>query len=154
MRKSLICALWLAGCSGASGTDGGTTDAGTDAGVDAGAQCFGVPPRLTQYTCVAATGRYPITCEATLEVTLAQHPANLDCDAGPGVLGYAAVGECPESSSVSWVYGFPGDTYECFYAKDGGAWTGGINSSDRGVFLAGTVGDCPPRPVPACRDGG
>ncbi|MEW5738186.1 MAG: hypothetical protein AB1938_04635 [Myxococcota bacterium] len=153
MKRLLFFGLWLAGCSGASGVDAGGPDAGVDGGLDAGAECVGVPAHLTQSTCVAATGRYPIGCEATFEATLAQR-TNVDCDAGPGILGYVAVGECAELASVSWVYGFPGDTYACFYAKDGGAWTGGINYSDRGVFLAGTVGDCAAQPPPACRDGG
>jgi hypothetical protein len=51
------------------------------------------------------------------------------------------------------VYGFPGDTYERLSARDGGAWTGGINSSDRGVLVT-HVGDCAPQEAPGCRDGG
>jgi hypothetical protein len=141
----------LAACSGASASDAGT-DAGSDGGADAGPVCTGVPARLTQYTCVEATFPFPITCEATFEATLAQQTAN--CDAGPGIQGYVAEGDCVDLRSVSWVYGFPGDTYECFYARDGGAWTGGINFSDRGTFIGGHVGDCAPKPTAACRDGG
>jgi hypothetical protein len=149
MKRRVLAAmsLVLAACSGASPSDGGV-----DAGADAGPVCTGVPARLTQYTCVEATLSYPSTCQASFEATLAQQTA--DCDAGPGIVGYVAEGDCADLRSVSWVYGFPGDTYECFYARDGGAWTGSINYSDRGVFLGGHVGDCTPRPPPTCRDGG
>lgn len=68
---------------------------------------------------------------------------------------HLSVGECGAGlQAVRWVYGFPGDTYECVYPEDGGASVGGINYSDRGVFIAGQVGDCSTVEPPACRDGG
>ena len=137
----------LAACSGAS-----ASDAGSDGGEDAGPVCTGVPARLTQYECVEAQYLSPVACKATFDETLALHTA--DCDAGPGIVGYVAEGSCADLRSVSWVYGFPGDTYECFYARDGGARTGGINCSDHGVLVTGHVGDCPAMAAPACRDGG
>lgn len=77
---------------------------------------------------------------------------DVSCDAGPGILGYLAEGVCPDGLvSVSWVYGFPGDTYECFYGEDGGTLVGLINFSDRGPRLAGRVSECVAQPAPACR---
>jgi hypothetical protein len=151
MRWIALLTLALFGCG-----PGGSSDAGTDGGPDGGdggAVCTGVPAHLTQYTCEAATFPYPITCEATWAETLAAR-TGIDCDAGPGVGGHVAVSHCDGLDSVSWVYGFPGDTYQCFYLTDGGAWTGGINYSDRGVFLAGHLADCTDELPPACRDGG
>lgn len=156
MRRSFVAlggAVFLSACAGLDATDAGQVDAGRDAGADAGPVCTGVPATLTQYTCLAAAFPYPSPCQATLEATLAQRQ-NVDCDAGPGIVGYVGVGECADLRSVAWVYGFPGDTYECFYARDGGAWTGGINFSDRGTFVGGHVGGCPQQAPPACRDGG
>lgn len=143
-----VTVVLLSACSGTGPSDGGT-DGGGDAGTPV---CTGVPARLTQYTCVEASYLHPLACKDTFEATLAEH--TVDCDAGPGILGHVAVGDCVELRSVSWVYGFPGDTYECFYARDGGAWTGGINYSDHGVLVTGHVGDCAPQEAPGCRDGG
>lgn len=138
----------LVACSGASSTDSGV-DSGSN-GIDAGPTCTGVPARLTQFTCVERTVAAP--CETTLAATVSRHFAN--CDAGLGIVGHLSLGECADLDSVRWTYGFPGDTYECFYARDGGAWVGAINFSDHGVLAGGHVGDCASREPAMCRDGG
>lgn len=141
----------VAGCSGAMESDGGT-DAGRDGGNDAGPTCTGVPARLASATCVALESFYAQTCGASPAQALAAHTAS--CDAGPGILGYVSEGTCPDGLvSVAWVYGFPGDTYECIFAPDAGL-VGAINFSDHGTLLAGRVAECTPRPAPSCRDGG
>lgn len=149
MKRLLLTHLLaaLAACSGA-----GPSDAGADAGLDAGPECTGVPARLTEYTCVETSLLTDVACRASLATTLSEHTA--DCDAGPGIVGYVSVNDCGALESVSWTYGFPGDTYECFYGRDGGAFTGGINYSDHGVLVTGQVGDCTALGAPSCRDGG
>ena len=123
-----------------------------DAGVDGGPTCLDVPSRITEFTCVELGGPGAARCEPTLAAAVTAHFAG--CDAGPGIVGYLSVGECSTLESVRWTYGFPGDTYECFYERDGGPFVGGINFSDRGVLVAGQVGDCSTLAPPACRDGG
>lgn len=150
MKRLLLLAV-VAGVSACSG--GGPADAGdTDGGQDAGPVCTGVPARLTQYTCVETSFLTDVACRTSLETTLSEHTA--DCDAGPGIVGYVSVNDCGALESVSWTYGFPGDTYECFYGRDGGAFTGGINYSDHGVLATGHVGECTALGAPSCRDGG
>ena len=124
----------------------------TDSGVDAGPRCVDVPSRLTEFTCVEVGAPGSARCEPTLAEAVTAHYAG--CDAGPGIVGYLSLGECATLDSVRWTYGFPGDTYECFYERDGGPSVGGINFSDRGAFVAGHVGDCSTLAPPACRDGG
>lgn len=143
--KRLFLTAVLAGFSACSGAL-----ASADGGVDAGPVCTGVPASLTQYTCLGVGSMS--ACKDSLATTLSEHPA--DCDAGLGVVGYVSVNDCGGLESVSWTYGFPGDTYECFYGADGGAFTGGINYSDRGVFVAGQIGACTAQGAPSCRDGG
>jgi len=126
-----------------------------DGGVDAGQPvCVGVPASVTSYQCVEAVAPYTDNCLGSLEQTLAAHTA--DCDAGPGILGHVEVKDCPALQAAAWVYGPPGDTFECFYTRDGGVVTGFINFSDHGVVAGGTVeGDaCTTLPAPSCRDGG
>ncbi len=151
MRSSAIILLsMMFSCSGAgpSPVDAG----GVDSGVDAGPLCSGVPTRITQYTCVGQGEPGSARCEATLEAAVAAHFQS--CDAGLGIVGHLSLGECPPLKSVRWTYGFPGDTYECFYPEDGGAAVGGINFSDHGVIVSGQVGDCSTIEPPMCRDGG
>jgi hypothetical protein len=150
MRFLLGAALVMGACSGG----GSTQDSGVTA--DAGPQCTGVPARLTQYTCVGQgePGSAAQRCESTYEATVAAHFVG-NCDAGPGILGHVSVGECGEGlRAVRWVYGFPGDTYECVFPGDGGAVVGAINFSERGVFVSGQVGDCSTVAPSSCRDGG
>lgn len=141
--------MLVVGCAGPTPEP----DAGVDAGNDAGPSCSGVPARLVgQSTCVELGEFAAQTCGASAAAALASHAAS--CDAGPGVPGYVAEGSCPDGLvSVAWVYGFPGDTYECFYAADAGL-VGLINFSDHGPLVAGRVSECTPRPAPSCRDGG
>ena len=158
MRSPALCLLILVGCSGTPpGADAGS-DSGIDAGddvIDAGPRCFGVPATLTQYTCVGMGEPGSARCtEPNFEAAVAANFRN-DCDAGPGILGHLSVGECnPGLKAVRWVYGVPGDTYECFYPTDGGVAVGGINYGDRGVFVSGSVAVCPTEPPSMCRDGG
>jgi hypothetical protein len=91
-------------------------------------------------------------CGASFASTVAAHYQG--CDAGPGIVGYLGVSDCGEFATVSWTYGFPGDTYECFYPRDGGSAVGALNFSDHGVLAAGRVGDCVSGPPSMCRDGG
>ncbi len=134
--KRLVGVLLFCACSGAMP---GPVDSGTT--VDAGADCQGVPARLTQYTCIAMGQPGAARCEPSAEAALAAHFQG--CDAGPGILGHASVGECGSGLvAVRWVYGPPGDTLECIYPNDGGAAVGGINYGERGVFVSGQVGDC------------
>jgi hypothetical protein len=138
---------WL-GCAGAGTSDAGPADAGTP---DAGPVCVGVPPALGAL-CLDLAPPLSNSCEQTRAATVALHP--VDCDAGPGILGFVSVGTCTDLESVSWVYGFPGDTMTCFYRPDGGALAGLLNLSDHGVLAAGHVGDCAQRAPASCRDGG
>ncbi|MDP1821630.1 MAG: hypothetical protein Q8L48_00225 [Archangium sp.] len=147
MRLATV--LLLSACAGTPPAP----DAGTDAGLDAGPLCRGVPARLTEYLCVEPGGAGAPRCEPTLAAAVAAHFTG-NCDAGPGILGHLSLGECPTLESVRWVYGFPGDTYECFYERDGGPSVGGINFSDHGVIVAGQVGDCSTITPSTCRDGG
>ena len=149
MRLVLGAAMVMCACS-AAGPE--AVDAGL---ADAGAVCTGVPARITQFLCVAngAPGSATQRCESTPEATVAAHFVG-NCDAGPGILGHVSVGECEGGlRAVRWVYGFPGDTYECVFPEDGGA-VGAINFSDRGVIVSGQVGECSTVAVSACRDGG
>lgn len=144
MRSLFV--LLLVGCSGPGPTP---SDAGT-AETDAGPRCLGVPSLLTQFTCVGQGEPGSARCtEPTLKAAVTAHFSN--CDAGPGILGHLSVGDCGGGlRAVRWVYGFPGDTYECVYASDGGASVGGINFGDRGVFVSGQVGDCSTEPPAMC----
>jgi hypothetical protein len=158
MRRLLlalgVCAT-LAACSGASPPDDAGVDGGVDAGSDAGQPvCFGVPANVTSFTCVAAETPYTDWCLATVEQTLAAQTT--DCDAGAGIVGYVSELSCADLRAAAWTYGFPGDTFECFYPRDGGALSGFINYSDHGTLVGGTVGGdgCTPLAAPSCRDGG
>jgi len=145
--KRLVLVGWLfAACSGAGPTDAGVPDAG----IDAGPECFGVPPRLSA-TCVGLD-TFSSICGALFSSTVSAHFQG--CDAGEGIVGYLGVSDCGEFATVSWTYGFPGDTYECFYPRDGGTVVGALNFSDHGVLAAGRVGDCVSGPPSMCRDGG
>lgn len=151
--RHLFIASVLCACAGTPSPPDAGTDAGIGIDTDAGARCEGVPARITEYRCVELGAAGSARCEPTLAAAVAAHFTG-NCDAGPGILGHLSLGECPTLESVRWVYGFPGDTYECFYERDGGAAVGGINFSDRGVIIAGQVGGCSTLAPPACRDGG
>lgn len=144
MRRSLLMACWgLWACSGGGAFEAGAQpDAGTSAVTEV--QCTGVPARLNA-RCVGLD-TFEGICGPTREATLTQQFTA--CDAG------VTAGECADLQSVRWVYGFPGDSYECFYAPDGGGLQGAINHSDHGVLAAGRVGECTPQAPPQCRDGG
>jgi hypothetical protein len=150
MRASACSAfvVVLTGCVGAGVGDAGAPDAGS---ADAGPVCVGVPASYGAL-CLELARPLSNSCAPTRAAAVAQQV--VDCDAGPGFLGFVSVGTCAELESVSWVYGFPGDTMSCFYGPDGGALVGLLNLSDHGVLAAGHVGDCAQQAPASCRDGG
>lgn len=109
-----------------------------------GPTCIGAPS-----TAMCVDGAGFTQCRASAALTLSEHAA--DCDAGAGIVGYVAQGDCGELESVTWTYGFPGDTMECFYERDGGVFTGGLNFTDRGVLASGRVASCTYQPTASCR---
>ncbi len=145
MRSGLLGLVLFVACA--------PTPPAVDAGSpDAGPRCEGVPTRLSQSQCVGVGTAGAPPCDSSAAAAISAHFGN--CDAGPGILGHLSVGECGSLEVVRWVYGFPGDTYECFYPRDGGAPVGGINFSDHGVIVAGEIAECTTLAAPACRDGG
>lgn len=143
--KPLAFLFLLAGCSTPMALEDAGVDAGVDAGaVDAGPECFDVPPRF-QATCGSLDFYRTYACKPTAAETVQAHLGL--CDAGY----FLTRGECGASlESARWQYGPIGDTYECFYARDGGALVGAINFSDHGTLAAGTVGDCAATSVNVC----
>lgn len=139
--KRFAAMLLLAGCS----TPMALEDAGTDAGsIDAGPQCFNVPARL-QAMCVGLDFYRTNACAPTAAATVQAHLGV--CDAG----WILERGDCGSSlESARYQYGFPGDTYECLYARDGGTLVGALAFTDRGVLAAGTVDDCATSVMNAC----
>lgn len=119
-----------------------------DAGLDAGPVCRGADPSAQ---CVELS-TFSSTCGASRAAVIAREFRG--CDAGPGIVGYLGVGDCGAVETVEWTYGFPGDTYRCFYGGDGGALLGALNLSDHGVLAAGTVSACAATAPSQCRDGG
>ncbi|MGV3625498.1 MAG: hypothetical protein ACO1OB_32100 [Archangium sp.] len=112
-------------------------------------QCAPFPPNV-QASCVPDS-RFS-SCGASIQ-SVASFVA-VDCDAPHGVLGYAAEGSCGDLKSFRWTYAQTGDTRECFFAVDGGAFVGGLDFTDGGVFAAGTTASCTWSETAACRDGG
>ncbi|MBL8912121.1 MAG: hypothetical protein JNM17_15605 [Archangium sp.] len=141
--KRLALILLVAGCSTpiAFPDSGSQADAG---GADAGPQCSGVPANFGAI-CVELDFYRTNACATSASATINAH---LDvCDAGR----WLTRADCnAELESARWQYGPIGDTYECFYARDGGTLVGAINRSDHGILAAGTVTDCAAVSMTAC----
>lgn len=128
------------------GAWGEVADCNRAAPVACSAACGPFPPHVTQATCVDAA-RFA-NCES---MTV---PVVIDCDAAHGNVGYAAEGSCGDVNALRWTYAQTGDTRECFYAADGGAFVGALDFTDRGVFANGTTASCTWELTVGCRDGG
>lgn len=112
--------------------------------------CGPFPSNVTAATCVDES-RFA-NCGA--DFASVNIPVTVDCGAAQGVLGHAAEASCGNVNAVRWTYAQTGDTRECFFAADGGAFVGGLDFTDRGVFGNGTTASCTWSPVASCRDGG
>lgn len=112
--------------------------------------CGALPSHVATATCIAPAA----FAECGADFDSVNVPIAVDCDAAHGIFGHAAEGSCGDVKALRWTYGQPGDTRECFYAADGGAFVGGLNFTDRGVvFATGTTASCTWAPTAGC-DGG
>jgi len=113
-------------------------DAGTglDAGAppDAGPTCEGIPAGLFA-TCVALGDLSTSGCAGSASDVI---------DAGQHVCGGGTSRmTCAGFDVAAWISEpLFGDSYQCFFAADGGSLRGVIHYLDHGVQAAGSVADC------------